>query len=250
MENWIRKAPQPSQLFLAWQAPDQFGDRFRWAIGVLSPDGNDFAFRYLKEGTEFESANQGRSFSQLRSLGYEGYPAFKMKEEIYRGAVGSVFMRRLPPRTRPDFGEYKQQFRLASDVVLSDFALLGLTEAKLPSDGFSLVDPLDGDEAECELMLEIAGFRYYLPELPRKPAIGDIVTIVAEPDNKFDPNAVKVCFEGRKMGNINRLQCRTFLRWLSHRHVSAVIERLNGSAGKPRAFIFTRIRPKTSSIAA
>lgn len=250
MENWIRKAPQPSQLFLAWQAPDQFGDRFRWAIGVLSRDGSGFAFRYLKEGTEFQAANQGRTYAQIRSLGYDGYPAFKIRDEVYRGEIGSVFMRRLPPRSRSDFGEYKQQFRLAPDVSLSDFSLLGLTEAKLPSDGFSLVDPLDSDETECELMLEIAGFRYYLADLPQKPNVGNVVTIVAEPDSQFDPNAVQVCFDGRKIGNINRLQCKTFLRWLSDCQVSAVIERLNGSVARPRAFIFTRIRPKTSSIAA
>ncbi|WP_441261142.1 HIRAN domain-containing protein [Bradyrhizobium sp. 521_C7_N1_3] len=250
MENWIRKAPQPSQLFLAWQAPDQFGDRFRWAIGVLRRDGSDFAFRYLKEGPEFEAANQGRTLSEIRSLGYDGYPAFKIRDEVYKGDIGSVFMRRLPPRTRSDFGEYKQQFRLAPEVMLSDFSLLGVTEAKLPSDGFSLVDPLDAGETECELMLEIAGFRYYVADLPRRPNIGDVVTIAAEPESKFDPNAVKVCLDGRKIGNINRLQCQTFLRWLPDRRVSAVIERLNGSATKPRAFIFTRIRPKASSIAA
>jgi len=104
----------------------------------------------------------------------------------------------LPPRSRSDFEEYKRQFRLPPDLHLSDFALLGKTEAKLPSDGFSVVDPLDPDTDQCDLMLEVAGYRYYAENV--QVALDEPVSIQAEPGNKFDPDAVMVCTGGKKIG--------------------------------------------------
>jgi hypothetical protein len=251
MENWIERASEPRQLFLAWQAPDHFGDRFRWAVAILTPRGEDYTFRYLARGSEIESFNQGRRYEELESLGYQGYPAFNFKRAVHERNVLSVFMRRLPPRTRSDFQDYTRQFRLARNLKLSDFSLLARTEAKLPSDGFSIVDPLDPELDRCDLMLEVAGFRYYFdPDKPIALSVGQSVEIAPEPDNPVDPNAVQFLSDSRKIGNVNRLQAKTFLRWLAERQVSGVLERLNGRAGKPRAFIFVRVRPLQAKVAA
>jgi hypothetical protein len=124
---------------------------------------------------------------------------------------------------------------------VSDFGLLGRTEAKLPSDGFSLVDPLNGANARCDLMLEVAGYRYYAPVADL--TVGDSLTIQREHNNEHDPNAVAFRVADQKIGNINRLQADTFQQWLSEREVSAIVERLNGLPGRPRAFAFVRVRP-------
>lgn len=249
MENWIERVLEPRRLFLAWQAPDHMKDRHRWAVGVLEPAGDDCTLRYFYSGTNFEGRNSGRSFDELIALGYQGYPAFPLRREMHTGGVLSAFMRRLPPQTRSDFQEYKHQFRLSTGLnFLSDFSLLGHTEAKLPSDGFSVVDPLDKATEQCDLMLEVAGYRYYAESI--QLAIGDPISIQAEPTNKFDPDAVMICAAGKKIGNINRLQARTFQHWLRERNVSGVIERLNGRPGRPRAFIFVRVRPASANMAA
>src|SRR5262245_960870 len=138
VQNWIEHVVDPHRLFLAWQAPDQFGDRFRWAVGEISRDESNYTFRYL-QGAEFESLNQGRTESALAALGYRGYPAFKPRQTVHTQNVVGPFLRRVPPRGRSDFNDYKEQFRLRPDIEISDFALLGITEAKLPSDGFCLV---------------------------------------------------------------------------------------------------------------
>jgi hypothetical protein len=240
MENWIEQVSEPRLLYLAWQAPDHLNDRHRWAIGVLTPTGNDCILRYIYAGHYFESINLDRNFNELLALGYEGYPAFPLRRELHP-RVMSTFLRRLPPRTRSDFDEYKYRFRLGSKLSISNFALLGRTEAKLPSDGFSVVDPLDAEADQCDLMLEIAGYRYYCKDTHL--VVGTPVTIQPEPQNRFDRNAVEVCVGDNKIGNINRLQAGTFRRWLATRKVSAVIEYLNGQADKPRAFVFVRVRP-------
>jgi len=134
------------------------------------------------------------------------------------------------------------QFRIPPTLAVSDIALLALTEAKLPSDGFSVVDPLNPDAEACDLVVEIAGFRYYVKDQPLHASQGYPVRLLPEPDNQHDRNAVKVCLADRKIGNINRLQAPTFLRWLATRSVSAWIERLNGKSARPRAFIFIRVR--------
>jgi hypothetical protein len=241
--HWIETAPEPQCLFLAWQAPDHMGDRFRWAVGVLerTTDG-DCSLRYFQPGPDFEARNQGRSFDRLRSLGYQGYPAFPLKKERYEGGVLPAFMRRLPPRTRPDFLEYKRQFRLPSHVFVSNFTLLGRTEAKLPSDGFSVVDPLDGDIKRCDLLLEVAGYRYYAEQT--RVSVDEPVIFQPEPGNEHDQNAVMVQVRGQKIGYVNRLQTSAFKRLLAEQNVSSVVERLNGRPGKARAFIFVWVRPR------
>jgi hypothetical protein len=246
MEHWIEHVAEPRKLFLAWQAPDRLKNRFRWAVGLLEPVGYECQLRYLCDGTEFESLNQGRTYEQLVGLGYQGYPVFSLNRKVHRQGVIAAFMRRLPPRSRPDFEDYKRQFRLAPHLDLSDFALLGQTQAKLPSDGFSLVDPLNPETIQCDLVLEVAGFRYYAEDAPGLQATQAIV-IKPEPENPYDPKAVQVCAGDVKIGYINRLQTAAFLEWLSHRRVSAVLERLNGKSEQPRAFIFVRVRAAQGS---
>jgi hypothetical protein len=248
MANWIEAVPEPKQLFVAWQAPDHLGERYRWAVALLSRTADGCTFRYFQPGDDFSRWNDGRKFDDLLALSYQGYPAFSPRREFHLEGVLSAFMRRLPPRARPDFEAYKRQFRLTPASDLSDFALLGLTEAKLPSDGFSLVDPLDGKAARRDLMLEVAGHRYYAEQVHL--SVGDAVTVEAEPGNQHDPNAVVMRVAGRVIGYINRLQATAFQRWLTERDVSAVIERLNGQPGRPRAFVFVKVRPARSRLKA
>ena len=70
-------------MYLAWQAPEQFRVRDRWAVGVLrvQPDSDLVTFRYLRPGPEFESLNGGRPSDQMLPLGYAGYPAFSLKRD-------------------------------------------------------------------------------------------------------------------------------------------------------------------------
>lgn len=250
MENWIGQIAEPQRLYLAWQAPDHLHDRFRWAVAVLEPVDSRYSLRYLDQGPEFEALNQGRSFAQLLTLGYGGYPAFAIKRGEHLDGVLETLLRRLPPRNRPDFPEYLRQFRFALDSCPSDFALLGATEAKLPGDGFSLVDPLDSATSSCDLMLEVAGFRYYAKDLAAPLEVGQTIEILPEPDNHHDAGAVQISYGSQKIGNINRLQAPTFRRWLSERTISGVIERLNGKPDRPRVFIFVRVRSAQGQIAA
>jgi hypothetical protein len=150
-------------------------------------------------------------------------------------------MRRLPPRSRPDYGAYLAALRLSEIPEISDFALLGYSEAKLPSDGFSLVDTLSEKPAPFEFLFEVAGYRYYDPSLSGDD-IGSEVVMEHEPSNEFDPGAVMLKVSGKKIGYINRLQAPAVLSWVRQRRVRTAVEKLNGNSEKPRAFVFMYVR--------
>lgn len=236
----VRNIKEPSRLVLAWQAPDQFNDRFRWAVGALTLNNGDYQFRYFDD-VEFEKLNSGRAFRELKGLGYRGYPVFPPGPNIFKLNVLLPFLRRLPPRSRVDFGAYLKSFMIAPDAVISDFALLGLTEAKLPSDGFSLVDELLNLDGERELFIELAGHRHHLDKIEGVLVVGEPIELQAEPSNPHDSGAVVALYKSQCIGYINRLQAPSFLSWIAKGRVTATLQKLNGSQERPRAFIFVKV---------
>lgn len=248
MSELLESIAEPQRLFLAWQSSDLHGaNRYRYAVGVIERM-PETTFRYFEPGSEFEQHNQGRSYSELEALGYTGYPAFDRSRLIHLSGVMDALMRRLPPRSRKDFTEYAARFLLPAGEPISDAALLGRTEATLPSDGFSVVDPLNPDATRCDLLLEVAGYRYYAGKV--EIASGQAIEVVADCSNKHDPNAVEFRVGGRKFGNVNRLQAQTFRRWLEEARVDGHVERINGTPERPRAFVFIRVKPKEGRLAA
>lgn len=251
MEHWIEQVGRTDRLILAWQAPDEVVDRVRWAIGEVVGKAGGAEFRYF-DGEEFERLNAGRSQDDLKAAGYFGYPAFDRRADpsgIFREGVLDAFMRRLPPARRPDYPRYLEHFRLRPATTLGPLSLLGITEARLPSDGFSLVDPLDPAEPSRDLVFEIAGHRHNTKHRERL-AEGQHLDFVFDPTNEHDANAIRVEADGDLIGHVNRFQAPTIGRWLKERAVSAWLLRLNGTAEKPRAFAFVRVRPLTEQKAA
>lgn len=246
--NWIEHIVEPKRLLLVWQAPDHMLNRRRYAVGEVSFNGERFVFQYFDQ-SRFEIENDGAKLLTLEPLGFQGYAAFKTKQAIHREGVLETLLRRLPPRDRSDFAAYQQHFRIKPDTKISDFALLAYTEAKLPNDGFSLVDPLQHDVQWCERMLEVAGFRHHTPQNGAL-SVGANVELRCEPENLYDKNAVGVFFDGHSIGYLNRLQALTFSHWMTERHVLAKLERINGTADRPTAYVFVRVAPKGAVAAA
>ena len=228
--NVIEHVCEPTQLVLTWQSPDLNGqERKRFGVADLHRADDDAVLVYRSND----------EVNEAKALGYEGYPAFRLDNRQHASAL-AAFKRRLPPRERSDFAHYLRNFRLQS-CDLSDFALLGYTEAKLPSDGFGLVDRLEDSCVPSEHLLEIAGFRHYLTEANGLPE-GEGVQIELEPENLYDSEAIAFRWKGRKIGNVNRFQIATVTQWLGNRTVTATLERRNGSPERPRGYAFVVVR--------
>jgi HIRAN domain len=247
LRGWIEHPSEPKELLLAWQAPPTVADRLRWAVGRLKLAEEEISFDYL-EGQEFTDLNLGRTFQQIKDAGYSYYPAFdrrKRPEGGFRDRVLEAFLRRVPPISRSDFRRYLEHHHVSNETKLTPLSLLAVTEARLPSDGFSLIDPLDPSSEFVEVVFEIAGFKHFADE-PKAFAPGDALDLQPEPLNPYDPNAIFVKRSGRIIGYVNRLQAPTIGHWLTRRTISCSVARVTGPAASPWAYAFMQVRPLRS----
>lgn len=237
--NRIEHIINPNRLLLVWQAPDG-KSRVRHIVGELFQRKDEVVFRYLPDTEEFQNAS---------AEGFVCYPAFRKIGQEYTKGVLDSFLRRLPSRKRGDFDKYLEQWRLAPNVEISDFALLGHTGAKLPNDGFSLINPFDGIDPPHEFYIEVAGFRYYQENISIDDiAVGMEVVFISEPDNEYDSNAVIIEVLGKKIGYVNKAQSQAFSHWLKNCSIDAWIARKNGTGERPLIYIFGRVIPLTSKL--
>jgi hypothetical protein len=246
---WFENPAEPTRLVLAWQAPDGVDDRRRWQVGQIDRGGGDsIAFRYFA-GAEFEAANAGRTVEDMRRQGFVTFPAFEYHPgKVFSDQVMETFERRLPPKSRSDFGRYLEYFSIEPSQAPTGLTLFALTEARLPSDGFSLVDPLDYDMPSGEMPFEIAGFRHVAKGI--SPQVGQELRLVSEPGNEHDANAVQVLLGDRLLGYVNRIQAPVVGQWMKSRHLECVVLRFNGRPGSPRAYGLLRLGNSATSIAA
>jgi hypothetical protein len=229
--NLIKHVPDPNRLLLVWQAPEG-KSRARFVVGELCQQEGQVVFRYLSDTAEFKKAC---------AEGFVCYPAFRKTNLEYTQNVLDTFLRRLPPRKRGDFGKYLEQWRLAPNVEISDFALLGHTGAKLPNDGFSLINPFDQIELPHEFYIEVAGFRHQKNICIADISVGMDTAFIAEPENEFNRNAVRIEVAGKIIGYVSNPQCKAFNNWLELYSISASIERINGTSDRPLVYIYGRV---------
>jgi len=227
----LRNIVEPSRLLLTWQPVDERArPRTRRTVGevVRSGAGTELVFRYLTETQDFREA---------LAAGFQGYPAFPLNEVEARQGVHDTLMRRLPPRKREDFADFLAQHRLPCPFTHSDMALLGYTGARLPSDGFSLVPEFPADAVPCDYLMEVAGVRHVYAGAMSEIHDGDAVTFQPEPSNPVDADALAVLHNGKTIGYVVRTLRSNFHDWLSHRKVTAVVERQNGKPERPLVYL-------------
>ncbi len=153
--RYIEHIVEPEKLLLSWQAKNV---RQRMFVAELIRNGDDANLVYLKDSEDF---------SKAQGLGFENYPGFNTKKEVHENVLGS-FMKRLPPRSRGDFGRFLDALRLKGEVKdeISDFVLLGYSGAKLPDDDFTVIHTFENATVPFELMLSVQGYQYYQEQLP------------------------------------------------------------------------------------
>jgi len=229
--NFIKHIIETKKLSLIWQAPEGCDDRARRVVGELRLVGGNVELRYLVDSDDYLAAKE---------CGFQGYPAFFKTDIVHCEGVLEAFMKRLPPRKRPDFVEYLEHLGLRPDVEITDFALLGYSGARLPSDWFAIVMPFEDVSGPCEFLTEVAGFRYSEGE-KSELSIGDQVTFEPEPENQHDSNAIRVIHNGINIGYIGRGQLDSFHRWLRNDQISATIEKINGRPDRPSIVLFVRV---------
>lgn len=233
--DYIQYICEPEKLLLCWQAPN---DGARYVVAEIYRNlDNKYTFKYMKDTEDFKEAQK---------LGFTMHPAFNSNKEIHNSGILEAFVGRLPPRSRTDFKDYLRNFKISESASISDFALLGYTGAKLPSDGFSIINPFENTCVPSEYLIEIVGTRHMKDIDLKAVQIGDLVEFIKEPNNPYDKQAIYVISKGQKLGYISRWQTQAFHKWLKDDNISilSTIGRLNGTIKHPVVYIILRISKK------
>lgn len=221
----------PNRLKLIWQSNGP--DRNKYTVGEIIRSGENFSLSYFYYKPEF---------AQARIAGFEGHPAFQLSKPVHHNNVIEVLARRLPSRSRNDFYQYLQKYRLSIDTPATDMALLGYTGAFLPSDGFSFAIDWRFEETPYVFMMEVSGFRYNAGmHIDMDQMRGQYLSLVAEPENEFDPNAIALYLNDQRIGYVPRYYAPDILNFSRYFDVFCRIERIDGAMAKPKVHVLTTI---------
>ncbi|MFC1737967.1 HIRAN domain-containing protein [Planctomycetota bacterium] len=228
----IEHIVEPDRLLLSWQTSSE---RLRMFVAELIRSGDDDAnLVYLKESEDF---------SKAQSLEFEGYPGFAIEKDVHKNVLTS-FMKRLPPRSRRDFSRFLDALRIKSDAEISNFALLGYSEAKLPDDDFTVIHPFKNASPPFELLLPVRGYRHYKDQLPLADLSIDMQAgFEAEPDNPRDSEAIKIIINNVMVGYVSRGLTGSFHEWMqAGLAISAYVERINGTEQNPEIYLYILVK--------
>lgn len=190
-------------LFLIWKDPIT---RRNFIVGKLCKN-DKFTFEYCNE---YEKAEK-YGWSKL-----EAFPEIRTYESE---TIFPVFASRLPDRKRKDIDKILDKYGLS---MFDEFELLRKSEARLPIDTYSFIDPIFPEDETVSLEFFVMGIRYNTPckgeecSLLPNIEVGDELIFEKEPNNKEDSNAICIkTMDGSILGYVPRY------------YNSAVIERLD-----------------------
>lgn len=177
-------------LYLIWQNPTT---RQKRQVGVLTRNGC-YTFSYVDDVQTID--------------GFELLPAFPDPHKTYRNdLLFPTFSSRLPDPKRPDIAKILQKYGLEK---YDAFELLKKSEAKLPYDTFSFIDPIL-TEGKNVRNFYIAGTRYHAgcgqtdcAVVRGEVQVGDRLTLWPEPDNVRDESAVRIVKDNIVLGYVPR----------------------------------------------
>lgn len=232
--HYIEHLIEPDKLLMTWQ--DNI-ERTRYVVAELKRNGDKISLHYLINSKDFQAAQE---------RGFNYYPAFQNIQEPHENGVLDSLMRRLPPKTRADYSQYLEGFRInpSDSNKLSDFALLGYTGAKLPSDNFAIINPFNNIKDSFEFLLEAAGYRYIVPN----PEINfhDQASFKIEYDQVRQENIIKIFINNLHIGYVTRPLIPYFSEWMSaNRIMEASVEKKNGNPNQPDIYLYIRVSALT-----
>lgn len=178
------------KIYLSWR---QSQGKRRFIVGELFKENGNYFFKYCIEKLE-----------KAKAEGFDNYPAFPDTNKTYDKDVLPTFTRRLINPARSDYDKFLKYW-CAENHKDNLFAVLGLTGAKLQTDNFEFIAP--HYEIPATFRTEVAGLHHtyeeILNELKSIQNYEDInLELEAEPKNEHDSNAVKVLYNGNKLGYI------------------------------------------------
>ena len=187
---------QERTIYLSWQAIDH-GQRYIVAELIEKANG-EYCFRYIP----------GNDLEEAKKQGFSGYPAFPDFDKEYTNNAIDPFVMRLPARARTDLDTLLNYWEIHGRNI-TDFNLLAITGGKLRTDNFEFIDP-HKNKRPNQFLTELAGFVHHAEDKNlRAIPVGVEVQLERDSDNRFDPFAVKVLYQGKQIGYIKKVHAQT-----------------------------------------
>lgn len=165
------------EMWLIWKHPES---RKRYKIGILEFDNGIYTFRYVDP-----------ELNDAIKVGFKYFPGFEDIKRVYKSSeMFANIETRLPNTGRADYLEILNLYNLEKDSSKID--ILKATKGRLLTDNYEFVPAFDLNKVE----FDVAGTRY-CPDVKKCQDLLDIndkLTLELEPDNEYDPNAIKVIF--------------------------------------------------------
>ncbi len=187
-------------LYLVWKDPET---RRNFTVGKLSRNTTNFTFEYIGDALSAES------------YGWKKLDAFPKEQKYESTTMFPIFASRLPDRKRKDIDKILKKYGLTE---FDAFELLKKCGARLPIDTYEFINPIFPDDETVQRDFFVMGIRHhaqckgencnFLPSV----AVGDVLTLVDEPDNAYDPFAIRVLTQANEeLGYIPRYYNREIL---------------------------------------
>lgn len=167
-------------LYLAWRQPE----RGWWPVGRLTRQGNEYVFQYTKGAVEAAKAG----FRPLLSFPDLSTPY--ISSELF-----PLFANRVPPFSRPDYGDFVQWLDLDPEER-DPLVLLARSGGQRETDIFEVVPvPEPTADGKYQVAFFVRGLQFRPPDVHAETlrlAAGDPLLLEPEPENPHDALAVRV----------------------------------------------------------
>jgi len=220
---------EPQRLKVVWQSPDS---RRNYHVADLVRSGS---------GAELHYNTNSEDLKEAENFGFSGLNAFPVDTDIYQNQVMEILSRRLPPRGRDDYNEFLANWAIPSDMDISNFALLGFSQGRLPGDSISFYPCFEEFTLPFSFLVEIAGFRHHEGMGVDVRSLKNI-SFVHDTENSVDENAVQIRADGICLGYVNRALTDSFHTWFMKNYsITAEVFRVNGTQERPRVHLLVKI---------
>lgn len=191
-------------LYLIWKDPET---RRNYTIGKLSFEDGRYVFCYLPDAEE------------AKKVGWEYLKSFPENITYESNVVFSAFTSRLPDKKRRGIEAILRRYGLEQ---YDEFEFLRRSGARLPIDTYEFIDPILPEDETIQKDFYVMGIRYKSPchgedcELMVPVSCGEELSLVPEPENQYDGNALRiVTLGGQHLGYVPRYYNKEILARLA-----------------------------------
>lgn len=200
-------------LYLVWKEPNS---RRQYTVGQLVKNG----------GYEF---SYGFEVVEAIKSGFQPLIVFENIDKTYKSPIMfPAFSSRLPDKKRNGIEKILKKYNLDE---YDEYELLKKSGAKLPIDNLEFIDPIiDFNAVQIIRLFYLAGPRHYMGCSGNDCShaidikVGDMLKLLPEPENEYDPNAIKVLSEHNKhIGYVPRYYSKEVNSALNYKYTYSFI---------------------------